>query len=380
MRITTSTVQSTATATVPVAPSRYEYTPYVLRTDPTIAASTISAVSAKPLDPAAASTGTFTATLPVITGIWAQVSPDPAALTATVDVVHAFTALAQEHGFTTWVGLPTEVIRDFVDQGEPRLSDDVRRLRKNAVHGAYLALIDAGLHQPFSPAEGINPVPDQVRCDERGKRPGNAKPKVRRSYSQRTHVRPASHDEILLIRLACRLAGTSRTRHLPAAAVALCSVSATSSEAPQVRWRDLHDGAVDLAGRPVEPGREETAIAARTVTLDPWAAQALAAWTRERNAASSDSPEASVLYRGDQELTSNSAGISTDQQVRKALQIADLRREPGLTVGSLRLWAAARLVTDVPTLVQGAAVAGVDPLTLHRQITQQGERALRLSH
>jgi hypothetical protein len=60
---------------------------------------------------------------------------------------------------------------------------------------------------------------------------------------------------------------------------------------------------VDLAGRAADAGREETAIAPRTRTLDPWQAQALTAWKREKSQVRPVDPAASVLCSGNQPLT-----------------------------------------------------------------------------
>ena len=39
------------------------------------------------------------------------------------------------------------------------------------------------------------------------------------------------------------------------------------------------------------------------------------------------------------------------------------------------MWGATRDVVEIPTAVRGAALAGVHPFTLHRMVTQHGERA-----
>ena len=151
-----------------------------------------------------------------------------------------------------------------------------------------------------------------------------------------------------------------------------------TSEAARVRWQDLAgDAAVTLAGRPVATPGSEKLIAARTVTLDPWAAQALATWRTERSAHRPVDPGASVLYGGNQMLISNTAQACADRQIAKAMELADLRDQPGLTAGSLRLWAAARNITTLATLIEGAALAGVDPLTLRRHLTAPGEKPWR---
>jgi hypothetical protein len=67
----------------------------------------------------------------------------------------------------------------------------------------------------------------------------------------------------------------------------------------------------------------------------------------------------------------------TSRRTERALAMADLSGQPGLTAGSLRMWGATRDVVDIPTAVRGAALAGVHPFTLHRLVTQHGERAWR---
>lgn len=362
-------------------PSPYDYAGnYIARADPTCPAPSISASTlgaAADFDDRYC--GTFTATVPVIAGVWAQVSPDPATTTAMLAVLARFTQDATADGFTTWESVPAQVIATFI-AADKNVSGDARRLRKNTIHGAYLALVDAGLHQGPSPAEGIDPVPGAVRVDHRGKHRDNPKStRNHRPYTDRVHVRPTSNDEVLIIRLGAGLAGNSSTTSLSAAAVAICSASATTTEAPQVLWRDLHDDSVDLPGRPLTNGRNESAIAARTIILDTWSIQALTDWRDEQSKVRPVGARSSVLYTGKQQLGSYSAQVSADQQVRKALEIADLRREPGLSAGSLRLWAAARHVSTFPELEAGATLAGIEPLTLHRQITQQGERSLQRS-
>jgi hypothetical protein len=88
------------------------------------------------------------------------------------------------------------------------------------------------------------------------------------------------------------------------------------------------------------------------------------------NGTSHVAPQRSVIYTGSKALDSASARIAADQQVGKAVDVADLSREIGFSAGSLRLWAAARHVTEFAALLTGANVAGVDPLVLHRHITR----------
>ena len=363
----------------------YDYTPALLRIDPTIPAVPARSISSPEggADFAAQYAGEFAATRPVISQIWTELSPSAPALASMLSVLDAFIAYARRHGTCSWTDTTTDLVAAFVlDTDDELTGGDVSHLRKNSLHAAFLALIDADLYDEVSPAEGILPIdePKLAAPTKNVKADGKPKPKTRCKYSERTHVRPATHDEIMLIRLAARFAGTNRAQHLPAAAVAMCTSTATTSEAPQVLWQHLTTNAATsslvLAGRIDETHDHEKAIAPRTVTLDPWCADALQAWRAERSEVRAVDPASSVVYAGAKSLLSNSAQVSTDRQIAKVLEIADLRHLEGLTAGSLRLWAATRHVTDLSTLVAGAAAADVDPLTLHRHITQQGDRAL----
>ncbi len=361
----------------------FDYRPHVLRTDPTPPAFDAAAYLGRRLDLDLLHQGDLEEGLVCILQIWNQFAIAPIAVDSLARALHGFIATVQAAGHTSWLSIPSDVIERFVTGGaspEPVLPTGVRRLRKNAVHGAYLALIDAGIIE-FSPAEGMDPAPEDVRTDLRGKRRDYAQEtKTRRAYESRAHVRAATHDEVLLTRLATRLADTSRATHLCAAAVAICSSTATTSEAPQILWAAYDDDAtapaLDLPGRMYPGNVAERNISARTVTLDPWAAEALAAWRTEKSRTRPLDEHASILYGGNQALTSNSAQIGVDRQVRNALQIADLDSITGLTAGSLRLWAACAEVTDYPGLQAGARRAGTQPLTLHRQVAHLGERAL----
>jgi hypothetical protein len=272
----------------------------------------------------------------------------------------AFTASAIAAGATTWHDVAVADIASFIHAPGPHAGDGCR-LRKNVVHGAYLALYDAGLFNDVSPAAGIDPVPGQVRTDDRGP------------------VRTATHDEMLILRLASRLAVSSRAVHLSAAAVAICSSSATAAEAAQVLWTHIDTSAspqLALPGQLASKG-DTYRIAPRTITLDPWPAEVLSNWRAERLAkdkpgeASHVDPQRSVIYTGGKALDSASARIAADQQVGKAVDVADLGRETGFSAGSLRLWAAAHHVTEFATLINGANIVGIDPFTLHRQMTRR---------
>ena len=342
----------------------YDYSRILRRTDPTIPPLPLPETD-QPIDVAAEMTGDLTATLPAIADIWQQVSPDADTTGQMFGALTAFTASATADGATTWHDVAVEDIASFIHAPGPN-AGDVGRLRKNAIHGAYLALYDAGLFDGVTPVAGIDAVPGQVRTDERGP------------------VRAATHDEMLILRLATRLAASSRAVHLSAAAVAICSASATTTEAPQVLWghADVTGGVpqLALAGSPSATNDDEARIEARIVTLDPWEAEVLTDWHTELQAkdrpgkTSRVAPATSVLYTGKQALDSNSAHAGVDQQIRKAVAIADLGRETGFSAGSLRLWAAARHVTEFATLIDGADIAGINPFVLHRQVTRGSGR------
>ncbi|SDC45227.1 hypothetical protein SAMN05660690_1494 [Geodermatophilus telluris] len=361
---------------------RYDYTRILRRTDPTIAPLFLADLD-QAVDVSAEMTGDLTATLPVIADIWQQVSPDPDTTANMLGVLVAFSTTATAAGATTWHDVPTELITEFI-HASGRAAGEVCRLRKNVVHGAYLALYDAGLFDDVSPAAGIDPVRGEIRTDERGRRRGNAQQtRTRKADADLVAIRTATHDEMLILRLATRLAVTSRTQQLPAAAVAICSSSATAAEAAQVLWAHVQTDAtpqMSLPGQLAVTGPTLHRIAPRTVALDPWAAEALTDWRTERKAkdkpgnASRVASGQSVIYTGGKALDSDSARIAADQQIGKAVEIADLNRELGFSAGSLRLWAAARHVTEFASLIHAAAIAGIDPLELHRQMIRAADR------
>lgn len=59
-------------------------------------------------------------------------------------------------------------------------------------------------------------------------------------------------------------------------------------------------------------------------TTEHWGTTAISAWKAERSAVRPVHDEDSVLYTGAQALTSNSAAVSTDQRVKKAIKLAGL--------------------------------------------------------
>lgn len=342
----------------------------LMRTDPTChGANTAERITAR-LHTVALLAGDVEATLPVIAGVWAAVSPDPDTLSEMLAILTGFIDRAATQGVTRWDQVTTQMTGTFI---APGATHGQRQLRKNTMHAAFLALADAHLYADPSPARGLAAPPPQKKPNKANK---DHPSKIKHRYDSCGGPRPTTHDEVLITRLATRLAANSRTTHLCAAAVALAGASATTCEAPQVRWKDVqltldHPQArqVSLPGRPTRT-RTESTIDPRTNRLDPWEYQALAGWKAECSANGAPPATASVLYTGRQPLVGNSAQVSADCQIRKAFDIADLTGDPTLSAGSLRLWAAARHVTGWASLPLGAQILGVEPMTLHRWLSQ----------
>lgn len=355
----------------------YDYTRFTCRTDPGAQPARIDIADLGGIDTRAAYAGGFAAELPVIAGIWRQLSPGDATTTAMLRTVASFVEAAEDAGHTRFRDVTPSTLARFI-RGECDDPAGVWPLRKNAVHGAYLALRDAGLTE-HSLVVGFDAAPASAGNAPAGTSTGTR----RKTYANRVHSRAAFNDEVLITRLASRLAVTIRVRHLPAATLAALCASATTSEAAQLLWEHMRPAdaptSVCLVGRVDGHGRTELDIASRVVDLDDWQQQAFAAWLRENASQRPIAPTTPVLYGGRQATTSNSAQVGVDNQLGKALTIADLDDQVGLTANSFRLWAAARNVTNLPTLEAGAVLAGVAPLTLHRQIHQLGERKLLLA-
>jgi len=357
-----------------LTPDPFNYSHLLVRTDPTCHGANTTQRIAIRLDTEALMAGSIENTLPVIAGIWAEVTPDPDTAAQMLAILTGFADWAAPQGVTHWDQVTTATVHDFIAPGN---TQSRRQLRKNTMHAAIVALADAGLYADPSPALELAAAPPQPTPlkAEAGKTP-----RTTNKYATCGGPRPTTNDEVLLIRLATRLAANSRTTHLCAAAVALASTSATTCEAPQVRWKDVHlpqddpdSRAVNLPGRPTKTPTEST-ITPRSNHLGFWEYQVLADWKAECSANGAPSATASVLYTGRQPLIGNSAQVSADRQVRKAIDLADLSSDPTLTAGSLRLWAAARHVTGWDALPQAAQILGVEPHTLNRWLRQLGDQ------
>ena len=138
--------------------------------------------------------------------------------------------------------------------------------------------------------------------------------------------------------------------------------------APQVLWRDFTPGQLTLAGRTSLNDRAGMNIASRTIDIDPWARAAINSWKAEQSTNRPVHDDDSMLYTGTQALTSNSAAVSADQQIKKALKLAGLAEYKGLTAGSLRLWSILKDATDLASAATAARHGGITIVTLHTKV------------
>ncbi len=302
------------------------------------------------LDPNGLSDGLPQEVLACVLGIWKQFSLPEVAVATMGGVLEGLLTHLTEAGLTIHTVDDETLIRLATTNPtvHPQPTRDEVRLRLNVINGAYLALQDAQIIEAASPL--MLPTVAQPA-------------KARRAY-----VRSATHDEVLLVRLATRMLQSQRRQHLAAACVAICSNGATAAEAPQVLWRNYAPDQLALAGRTSLNDRAGMNIAARTINIDSWATTALNAWKAERSALRPVHDDDSVLYAGNQELTSNSAAVSTDQQVKKALEYAGLAQAKGLTAGSLRLWSILKDATDLASAAAAARHGGITIVTLHTKV------------
>jgi hypothetical protein len=366
--------------THPASTDEFDYTRAVLRTDSTHGPLSVQRLDVDNIDHYALYRGEPEAVLACVAGIWVQLAVPTPAVDAMAGVLEALLRQLSAGSAGTLYEADDEDLTAFVTAGADgataeRSATDMR-LRRNAINATYLALEDAGVLDRV-PVFRVAALKGDTRVDRRGKHRHNAlATRTRNTYEERDHVRAATHDEVLLVRLASRLVGTRRTQHLSAVCVAVCTHTATTSEAPQVLWQHYTGNQLHLPGRTTAEPTPETDIAARIVDLDQWGSATLAAWQDENSRTRPPHPEDSMLYKGAQELTSNSATVCVDKQVRNAMARAGLDTTRGLTAGSLRLWAATKDVTTVGDAAAGAARAGVRLTTLHRLIHRLGERAI----
>lgn len=277
--------------------NEFDYRHIVTRTDlahPPLA----SDAPATTLDTTGLASGRASDVLACVLGVWRQFSLPPSAIAMMGGIMNGLLHQLSQTS-TSLYEAKDDIVDQFLMQkasGQRRVTPQQVHLRRNTINGAYLALEDAGVIEPAAPFA----LPEGLADKRRGR-----------------HVRAATHDEVLITRLATRLSRTQRRRYLAAACVALCSNTAEASEAPQVRWTHHTGDGLKLEGRVSLNHRPGMNIASRTVELDPWARAALDAWRTECAAARHIHPEDSMIYTGTQALTSNSAAVSADNQVNK---------------------------------------------------------------
>ena len=336
-----------ATADITAAVNEFNYSVLLNRTD---SAFPPYDAADHPLDIEGLIAGRAADVLACVVGVWKQFSLPEDAVTTMGGVLAGLLEQLTQAGLSVHTA-DEETLTRFATTnpaGHAAPTFEEVLLRHNVINGTYLALEDAQMIEPAAPLT----------------LPSSAYP----TGAGRAHVRSATHDEVLLIRLTSRMLQSQRRQHLAAACVAICSTTATTAEAPQVLWRDCASDQLTLAGRTSLNDRAGMNIASRTVTMDHWATTALSAWKAERSAVRPVHDEDSVLYTGAQAVTSNSAAVSTDQQVKKAIKLAGLAQAPGLTAGSLRLWSILKDATDLASAAQAARQGGVTLVTLHTRV------------
>lgn len=270
-------------------------------------------------------------------------------------------------------------LRTFAtDNLDAKDADDIDtiHLRRNTINAALLSL------QVLCIIDGDHPLlelPQLNRLKTRRRATDTTQGKTRLRYDRRGHVRAATHDEVLLARLASRLVQGKFSVNRCAAAVAFATSTAAVSEIPQVSWVERGRNSVILPGRRSGDGNSEKDIARRTVPLDQWSATALDDWHAESRTAFGYSHNHRMLYAGRQNADSESAHASVSGQISAALARAGLQGHPGIQPDSLRLWSAAKGAVDKRTALEAAELAGVGIATLHRLLHQTGERALRVA-
>lgn len=311
---------------------------------------------------------------------WAACGIPPVGINTMAGVFHGFLAgLPADMDPTTWANR-SELLQTFIAHGLTADDEDrfeTAQLRRNTLNAALLSLRALWLidgKTPLAPALDLPRNRDKRPTDERHRRAAKTV-----GYDLRDHVRAATHDEVLLARLASRLVQTQCSTHRCAATFALATSTATVTEIPQVTWIDRGPETVTLRGRISANGNAEKDIAKRTAALDLWASTALDDWHTEAQQYFGYTHDNHMLYAGSHAADSASAHASVSAQIAATLRLAGLQKTPGLKPESLRLWAATKDAVDLQSAHAAAARAGVSIATLHRQLHQLGERRLRVA-
>lgn len=171
----------------------------------------------------------------------------------------------------------------------------------------------------------------------------------------------ATHDEILILRLAAHHGDTARCNGLTAATLAAYSSGAAVAEVPHLKLTDATETHLHLRG--VTADKPGNAVAERTNPLDPWAAEAFRLYREEGFGGSDRSP----FYSGYQTLDSDSARVTTSAHLKKLIHPTGLSTA-GLTPEEIRVWSAIRTTHDTATFLDAATYHGTPWQVLHRRL------------
>lgn len=381
------TITPDITLSTTVTSDPYDYTVFVQRRDSYYPPADLGAIRALKPSPRAVHDDEREAVISAVVGVWTgTAAPEIAIATMAGVLAGLFDHLEAtgRHDATDLSAADEAELIAFVttnpghsDEPGAAVTRSEMHLRRNVINGSRLALAQLAILEDVEALE-VPALAVDARSNLRGKcKDAPLEKKTRKPYNERTHSRPATHDEVLITRIASRLVYSRTARHLCTATVALITSTAATSEVPQVLWKHHHKSALNLSGYTRANGGLETQIVARTITLDPWAAQSLDLWHEECSTYRRRiDTTASMTYTGRQALASPSAKATTDQHLRNATKLAGLDKISGLSASSFRLWAAIKDASDTAGVVRGAQLAGMHLTALHRTLHQLGDRAL----
>lgn len=282
-----------------------------------------------PVHHTALNEGDLTALLGNSARTWPELGVPTAGTDAMLRTLTDFTAALAHHGVTHYQDITPEHLSDHLDQAT---TDPARQLRRNTLTALSLTAQEYG-HDPLA-VPTITPA----------------------------KVHPcATHDEILILRLAAHHGDTSRCKGLAAAVLAVYSSGAAGAEAPHITLQDATDTHLHLPG--TEADKPGNAITARTNPLDSWAAEAIARYRDEGFGGSDRSP----FYAGYQPLDSISARNSTAAHLNKLIAVCGLG-PARLTPAKIRRWSAVRHAHDTATFLQAAEYYGTSWEVLRRHL------------
>jgi hypothetical protein len=239
----------TALDTVPsttVDSDPYDYSVFVQRRDRFYAAADLTPIRAVQSSPRAVHEDEREAVISAIVGTWTRTDvPDTAIATMAGVLIGLFDHLEAtgRHDATDLSAAEDSELIDFVTTNpgcgrapDSSVTQSEMQLRRNVITGSRLALAELDVLEDVVALE-VPALASQGRDNFRGKCKDNPlKKKTRRAYDERTHTRPATHDEVLITRLASRLVHSRVARHLCTATVAMITSTAAPAEVPQVLW------------------------------------------------------------------------------------------------------------------------------------------------